>query len=187
MAESLTDRFFDRLASGAWDVLEVGTRGWDGREPRHHKARVMGNPANRWTGCDALPGPGVDVVADLCELSRHFPAGRFGAAVVPAVLEHVARPWEAAAELAKVVRPGGLLFVSTHHTFPHHEYPRDYFRFTADGLRALFGAWSGWRVLSAEHEFPCKVVPMGNLWPHADGWNFEADAWLNVTCLAERL
>lgn len=57
------------------------------------------------------------------------------------VLEHVPRPWVAAAELVRVTRPGGLGIHTTCAANPRHGPPafNDYYRFLPDGLEALFG------------------------------------------------
>jgi SAM-dependent methyltransferase len=53
------------------------------------------------------------------------------------VLEHVQRPWEAIGELARVLRPGGCLVLSTPHLSWIHEAPHDYYRYTRYGLQSL--------------------------------------------------
>jgi len=57
------------------------------------------------------------------------------------VLEHLPRPWVAAAELVRVTRPDGLGLHTTCAANPRHGPPDfgDYFRFLPDGLRSLFG------------------------------------------------
>jgi 2-polyprenyl-3-methyl-5-hydroxy-6-metoxy-1,4-benzoquinol methylase len=44
----------------------------------------------------------------------------FDALVAVAVFEHLERPWIAAKEVARVLKPGGFAYVSTHQTFPLH-------------------------------------------------------------------
>ncbi len=182
----LEEEFFTRLAAvRPCRVGEIGTKGWDGRDggsPRKTRMAAV-NPAATWTGIDLFEGDGVDVVADVHQMSKHFEPAHFDGLVMVAVLEHVARPWIAAAELAAVVRPGGLLLVGTHQTFPYHPYPADYWRFTREALGELFAEWSGWKVLASKYDYPCKVLPLGNVTP----WNFQADSWLTVSCIAERL
>lgn len=168
-------------------VLEIGTRAWDSKPPKHHKQQVLeANPSAEWIGADSSPGDGVDVVADIHHLSHHFPIARFDAVLVPWVMEHVARPWIAAVELARVVRPGGLVLVTTHQAFPHHAYPHDYFRYSTDGLAQIFSANAGWRIRDSKQEHPCKIVPLTNNFTAGHDWNFEAEAWLNTHCIAER-
>lgn len=52
--------------------------------------------------------------------------------------EHFYDPKKAAAEIHRVLKPGGLLLVTTRFNFPVHDAPGDYFRFTPYGLRELF-------------------------------------------------
>lgn len=65
-------------------------------------------------------------------------------------LEHVDIPTLFAANLVHVTKPGGHIFVSTVFDFPYHPSPKDFWRFSPDGLRVLFRQqpinilYSGW-------------------------------------------
>lgn len=98
---------------------------------------------------DILSVPGVDVVADVEHLP--FRDGLFTRVECDAVLEHVHDPVRSVAEMARVLAPAGYLHVVTPFCHPFHEYPKDYRRFTPDGLRALIGPYlepvtDGWRT-----------------------------------------
>jgi ubiquinone/menaquinone biosynthesis C-methylase UbiE len=67
--------------------------------------------------------------------SLHFADNTFDAVACIAILEHLPRPWVALAELRRVLKPGGLIWVSLPMTYPYHEAPKDYWRATPDGLR----------------------------------------------------
>ena len=55
-----------------------------------------------------------------------------------AVLEHVRDPWKMADEFARVVKPGGKVFIDWPFLQPTHGYPSHYYNATREGLRALF-------------------------------------------------
>jgi len=126
------------------------------REPRDY-------PLGRWNlyiGCgqrsdpnfvnlDLFPAPGVDVLADAECLP--FPPNLFQRIECDAVLEHVRCPEQIMREIARVVAPGGYVHLVTPFCHPFHEYPRDYRRFTLDGLKLLASpgfevAAEGWRT-----------------------------------------
>ena len=65
--------------------------------------------------------------------------GSIGTIICIATLEHIEAPWLAAKEIARVIFPGGRLFVVAPFSYVFHEAPADYWRFTPDGLRVLFG------------------------------------------------
>jgi SAM-dependent methyltransferase len=184
-------KFWDALKAlppGRVRLLECGTLAREGGPPSSRRDEALAlRPGVEHVGLDLSAGPGVDVVADLHDLTALAAGPPFDAALLCSVLEHVRRPWEAARQLARVVRPGGLLYCQSHQTFPLHLHPGDYFRFTAEALREVFAADAGWQVLDAGHEYPCAVVPLENYFTHARGWNFAAPAWLNAWTLAERI
>ena len=56
------------------------------------------------------------------------------------VLEHLAEPWLAVREFARVLRPGGCLIVTAPQAWNLHEIPYDFFRYTEYGLQHLCAA-----------------------------------------------
>ncbi len=56
------------------------------------------------------------------------------------MLEHVPEPAAVVAELARVLKPGGTVFVSVPSAVPRHDH-HDFWRFTAQGLERLCGPW----------------------------------------------
>lgn len=106
-------------------------------------ARVPG-----YVNLDIMPAPGVDVVADVERLP--FRDGLFQRIECDAVLEHVCRPERAMREMERTLAPGGYLHVVVPFCHPYHAYPRDYHRFTPEGLKLLAGELEvvaeGWRT-----------------------------------------
>jgi SAM-dependent methyltransferase len=101
-----------------------------------------------YVNLDLFPMPGVDIAADAEQLP--FRDAVFQRVECDAVLEHVRNPVLAAAELRRVLAPGGYLHLVTPFCHPFHEYPKDYHRFTLDGLKQLAGDLEviaeGWRT-----------------------------------------
>jgi len=62
----------------------------------------------------------------------------FDAVISIAVLEHVRDPFACAAEIVRVLKPGGELFCDVPFLQPLHGYPHHYYNMTGQGLRALF-------------------------------------------------
>jgi len=88
-----------------------------------------------YVNLDLFALPGVDVAADAEALP--FPSAVFTRIECDAVLEHVRHPELVMGELVRVLEPGGTLHLVTPFCHPFHEYPRDYRRFTPDGLKEL--------------------------------------------------
>ena len=66
-----------------------------------------------------------------------FADNTFSVAVSQEVLEHLREPQMALTELARVVQPGGLLYVQTPFIIGYHAAPADYWRFTNEGLATM--------------------------------------------------
>ena len=101
-----------------------------------------------YVNVDIVQLPGVDVAASAEQLP--FPSDLFQRVECDAVLEHVEHPDRVMAEIGRVLAPGGYAHVVVPFCHPFHEYPRDYRRFTLDGLKQMAGglevAASGWRT-----------------------------------------
>lgn len=125
----ISDRV-QREPSIAGDVLEVGSFDVNGTiRP------IFANPRRfpTYVGIDIARGPGVDVMATGHRLP--FGSGRFGLAVTLEMLEHDSAFWLTLAECWRILKPGGWLLVTTRaFTFPRHDYPSDYWRFSPEGL-----------------------------------------------------
>lgn len=158
-----------RVPEGA-RALIVGSRIYGGKEDR--RLRYPGA-----IGVDALDGPGVDVVQDMEEDSTAL--GVFDHIECLSVMEHSRRPWLLAQSITRALRVGGTLYLSVPFVWREHNYPGDYWRFTAQAVPLLFPAirWSAlWyasndlrpdgRLRAIEHEahpyMPrCEVVAFG--------------------------
>ena len=149
-------------------VMELGAR-IVGSMTQSWRARY--EPDCRYLGNDIHPGPGIDVVGDVHTLTASVAAGSLDGIFSVAVLEHLAAPWLAAAEINRALKLGGETLHVTHQTWPVHETPNDFFRMSDQALRSLFGSATGFEVIECGMAFPVAIVPPPHM-RHSD--------WLNV-------
>lgn len=150
-------RRFQRLLRGMSGRQGAGNRFLDevrlrtvGRRPR---VLIVGG-ASVGVGCEALVhAPDVDVVSFDVYRTEHTTFVADGHRVplsdacmdgvwVQAVLEHVYSPARVVSEIARVLRPGGVVYAETPFLQPVHEGAYDYTRFTPSGHRLLFGGFT---------------------------------------------
>ncbi len=79
--------------------------------------------------------PGVGVVTDVQALP--FKDGSVDAIISESVLEHLPNPQLAVAEISRVLRSAGGLYVVTPFMLGYHSSPRDYYRWTEYGMSEL--------------------------------------------------
>jgi SAM-dependent methyltransferase len=104
---------------------------------------------DRYLGVDLAENRSADLHFEGPE--RRVPLADHTAGIVLStqVLEHVPSPEAYLAEARRVLRPDGLLILSTHGFWMYHPSPTDYWRWTADGLKLLLER-TGWEVVGFE-------------------------------------
>lgn len=95
--------------------------------------------AENITNVDALPFPGVTVVAPAQALP--FRASSVDGVICECLLEHVPDPVRVVAEMERVIKPGGIAYVSIPFMDAYHSNPDDYYRWTISGLREMMRAF----------------------------------------------
>jgi SAM-dependent methyltransferase len=90
---------------------------------------------------DIDPAAGATHVGDICRRNVSLADGSYDLIVCTEVLEHTLQPFDAVAELQRLLKAGGYLFVSVPFNFRIHGPLPDCWRFTEHGLRALFQEW----------------------------------------------
>lgn len=132
--EFLKARIFEDEIRGK-DVLEVGSFDVNGT-PR---AVIQPFGPRRYIGVDSQAGPCVDHVVGADGLAAAFGRESFDVVVCTEMLEH-AFDWRGAvSQMKEVLRPGGLLVVTTRSEgFPYHGYPSDHWRFSAKDFSRIF-------------------------------------------------
>ena len=116
-------------------MLEVGSRDVNGSLRPYLESF---QPAS-YMGVDIFPGPGVDEVCNATHLLDCFGRDAFDVVLSTEMLEH-AREWSQVIDNLKLVlRPGGILLLTTRSRgFPFHEAPHDFWRYEIADMRAIF-------------------------------------------------
>jgi SAM-dependent methyltransferase len=126
-----------------------------------------------YTGLDLAEGPGVDCVLDASPMGRGtfpFSNGSFDLVVSTSCFEHDPAFWVTFAEMARVVRAGGFIYVSVPANGPYHGHPGDCWRFYADAGKAL-AAWAQRLYgLSYGVGFAIELVESFLMAPQQDIW-----------------
>ncbi len=118
-------------------ILEVGSRDY-GNTPDFRSLF----PGCDYTGVDREAGKGVDMVLDFTDgfekIDRALSGRRFNAIICFSVLEHCRDPFRMCDNMERLLLPEGLALISVPFSFEVHGYPSDYWRFTPEGVKALF-------------------------------------------------
>jgi SAM-dependent methyltransferase len=147
--------FWDAVRGNpAANVLEIGSRARSGINRRN-----LFPEACNYVGLDIAAGENVSVVGDAHALSSLFPAEHFDFVFSVSVWEHLAMPWKVSIELNRVMRTGGLAMINTHQSWPVHEEPWDYFRFSDFAWDTLFNAATGFEIVARGMGSKCVMAP----------------------------
>jgi SAM-dependent methyltransferase len=113
-------KFFSRFPKGSL-MLNVGSG------PTREHPNVI--------NLDLFPFPEVDIIA----LGNKMPFcdDAFDAVCSEQVLEHVHKPQEVIAEMIRVTKPGGLIYISVPFIYPYHPSPDDFSRWSIEGVTAM--------------------------------------------------
>lgn len=178
----LTGRFFDSLRDleAGSAVLEIGSRARSG-----NVVTSLVPQGVDYVGFDIVPGDNVDVVGDAHALSTHFAPGSFDAAWSVSTYEHLAMPWKAAVELNRVLKPGATAMIASHQTWPVHEEPWDFWRFSTWSWPALFNRRTGFEVVDVAMGEPASIVARVL---HAPSTGLDAEpAWLATSVVVRKV
>lgn len=125
----ITDNYLEKQAQVS--VLDVGGSDYNGSY-----REVFAHPRFAYTATDISEGPGVQLVM---QDPYRLPIDDRSIDIVVSgqMLEHCEFFWLAFAEMVRVLRPGGFIFLIAPSAGPEHRYPVDCYRFYPDAFRAL--------------------------------------------------
>jgi SAM-dependent methyltransferase len=103
-----------------------------GEQPLRLRVEMRGGI---YTGIDVTQNKSasVSIIASCTDMP--LPDSCFNVVLCTEVLEHVSDSYKAFRELARLLKPGGILIVTMPFTYPLHEEPYDFVRFTPYQIR----------------------------------------------------
>jgi SAM-dependent methyltransferase len=147
------DRYLEK--GRRYRVLDLGARVSLNQKLTHKQ--LLADYDVLYTGVDVKRGRNVDIVM---KKPYRIPvkSGTVDVLFSGQTFEHIPFPWASVLEVARVLTPGGLAFVTVpSRGHVHGKY--DCWRYYPDGLRAL-AAWSGLETVEVHTDFP-PVVEVG--------------------------
>jgi len=148
----------------------------------------------QYRGIDLVDGPNVDIVLKTA-YNLPMPSGCADVVISGQAFEHIGFFWLTWLELARVLKPGGLIFLIAPSRGPEHRYPVDCWRFYPDGFRAL-AEYASLELLEAETDWEPDSDPGSAAWgdtvgvfrkPRCGGWRQITCVRLKLLALANRL
>ncbi len=117
-------------------------------------------PGKRYVGADMRNGSGVDIVLNLHSID--LPLESVGTVLILDTLEHVEFPREAIGQIHRILKPDGILIMSSVMNFPIHDHPHDYWRFTPEAFKSLLKPFDFSLVdFAGDEQFPHTVIGIG--------------------------
>ena len=90
-----------------------------------------------YVGVDFKPKDKSIIAHDLTE-PLPLPDNEFDAVILSESLEHIPNPYDLLAEIQRIIKNGGYIFISTPFVFPVHGVPHDFYRYTYLFYEKLF-------------------------------------------------
>jgi len=117
-------------------------------------------PEKKYVGADMREGPGVDIILNLHKIN--LPSESVGTVLILDTLEHVEFVREAIEEVHRILKPNGVLVISSVMNSPIHDHPHDYWRFTPEAFKSLLKFFNSSFVdFAGESNFPHTIIGIG--------------------------
>jgi SAM-dependent methyltransferase len=150
-------------------ILDVGSRDINGGYSKFFTQ----HPRWYYIGMDIVEGPNVNIVVENIYKWNEIKDKAYDIVISGQTLEHIEYPWLTIKEMARVIKPGGLLCIIAPSAGPEHRYPVDCYRYFPDGLRAL----AKWAELKVLHAYNC--------WDDVSGLD-ETNHWKDSVLIARK-
>jgi SAM-dependent methyltransferase len=108
----------------------------------HEGAKPFFPSSMRIDTLDINPQSGCTYICDICRKNDHLIADNsYDYVLCTEVLEHTLQPFDAIEEIRRILKPGGMLFLTVPFNFRIHGPLPDCWRFTEHGLRAILSSF----------------------------------------------
>jgi SAM-dependent methyltransferase len=107
--------------------------------------------ANKFITVDIDPDKNPTIVADIHSLP--FADEIADLVILTEVLEHCYSPSQVIQEVYRVLKPGGICIATVPFLYKFHPDPRDYYRFTEQGIKFLFKEFREVKIYSYGNRF----------------------------------
>ena len=139
-------------------IVEIGSLQIEGQEKYADLRPFFSN--KEFIGCDMRQGPGVDRLENLHALN--FADNSVGTIILLDTMEHVRYPFKAMEEVYRVLKPGGVIIMTSVMLCPIHDYPADYWRFTPEAFQVLLEKYTTIKVWHDRPSlFPRTIYGLG--------------------------
>lgn len=118
--------------SASISVLDIGSSDVNGSY-RH----LFPSPRFSYVGLDMVKGKNVDIVPKLPYDWSEIRDSSYDVVISGQCFEHVEFPWILFEEIARIVKPNGLICIITPRLQARHRYPVDTYRYDSDGMLAM--------------------------------------------------
>ena len=149
-------------------ILDVGSQDVNGSY-----RDIFNLPDWKYIGLDIVPGKNVDVVPTDPYNWNMFYDNSFDVVISGQAFEHIEFFWLTMKEMSRVLKPGGLLYLTAPSAGHEHKFPVDCWRFFSDGFVAL-AKWANLIIISVKTDQGDPKL------------NNESDIWKSTTLIARK-
>ena len=134
-----------RYAQKTGKLLDIAPQNHEGAKPYFNDNIIVHT-------FDINPQSGCTYIGDICQINSNIADNSYDYIVCTEVLEHTLQPFAAIAEIFRLLKPQGYLFLSTPFNFRLHGPLPDCWRFTEHGLRSLLSEFTICELTAIETE-----------------------------------
>ena len=150
---SFRDKYLSERKQDPLQILDLGSQDVNGTY-----RPLFSTLPWRYIGIDMALGENVDVVLHTPYDWKEIGSESVDVIISGQAFEHIQYFWITILEIARALKPGGILCILAPSSGPEHRYPMDCWRFYPDGMASL-GYFAQLEVLEATTQWENKGYP----------------------------